>query len=135
MQDRINIDKRDRVLYERLDKEDMFKGKTRKEQFLFTMAVGFKNDARVPLETREGLFLIKDMKPDDEALINAVAIAATGSESCLLNKDDVYQIAEQYGHGGIRILIDKIDGMEFATFWKRFELELHQMFTNRGLAE
>lgn len=135
MQDRLNIDKKDRALYEFLDKEDMFKGKTRKEQFFFVMAVGFRHEAKVPLDSKDGLFLIKDMKPEDESLMNAMAIAASGSENCLLNKDEIYQMAEQYAHGGIKILTDKIESIEFATYWKRFEVDLHQMIRDSDLGD
>ena len=37
----------------------MFKGRTRKEQFLFAMALGVRNDITIPLRTQEGFFLAK----------------------------------------------------------------------------
>ncbi|MFW9875325.1 MAG: hypothetical protein ACFFG0_19635 [Candidatus Thorarchaeota archaeon] len=128
MQDRLHIEKDDRKHYEELDKEDFFKGKTRKEQFLFAMAVGFKHDMQIRLGSKDGLFNTRDLRLEDEALLNAVAIWKTKSIQCLENKDEMYRIAEEYAKGGIKILVDKIRGVEFGSFWKKLELELYQNY-------
>jgi len=132
--DRINIDRKDKELYnEGLDPINWLKfrergGKrTRKEQFLFAMAVGFKNRVRRPLETKEGFFLIKDLQPEDEALLNALAMFEKGVE-ILSNKEEVFKIAEEYAHAGIKILVDEIKSSPFGSVDKKFEKELFDLF-------
>ena len=125
MPDRINIDKKDRELYDKL--EEIFQGKTRKEQFLFAMAIGFKNNVSRPLGTKEGFFLVKDLRPEDEALLDALAIFEEGPE-ILSNKEKIFRIAEEYAHAGIRILADEITSSSFGSFVKKFEKELFELF-------
>ncbi len=139
--DRLNIDKTDRELYDALDSEEMLKFKdkggnrTRKEQFLFAMAIGFKNKSKRPLETKEGFFLIKDMRPDEEALINSVAIADTDSLEVLSKKEDSFKIAEEYAHAGIKLLFDKIQSIQLGSFDKHFEKELLELYSELDLGE
>jgi len=128
--DRLYIDESARDLYEKIKDESIFKGKNRKEQFLFAMAVGFKNNIKIPIKKTEGLFLEKDLKPEDEALINAIAIYDAASIDILSNKGQVYKIAEEYANGGIRILVDKIDSTQFGSFEKILEKDLLEMYKN-----
>jgi len=123
--DRFYIDAADRELYEKLaDELELFKSKSRKEQFLFTMAIGFRQGTRVPLAKKEGWFLKKDMKPEDDALVSAVAFAEDGSVDILSDASAVFKVAEEYAHAGIAILCDKVRTGEFGSFSKRFEGEL-----------
>jgi hypothetical protein len=139
MPDRINIDKTDRGLYKKLDGEEFLKFKdsggkrTRKEQFFFAMAIGFKNNIKRPLNTKEGFFLIKDLLPTDETLINAVAINDYDSVETLANKGEVFKIAEEYAHAGIRLLVDKIEFTEFGKFEKKLEQEIFEIYNKIGL--
>ena len=128
--DRLYIDIDDRALYDTIQQEVMFEGKTRKEQFLFAMAVGFKNRVKRPLETREGggFFLAKDLHPEDEALMNAVAIHDAGSLDALSDKATVFKIAEEYAHAGIRLLAGKIESTALGSYVKRLEQELHDIY-------
>ena len=132
--DRINIEKQDRELYKNLDSEEFLKFKdsggerTRKEQFLLAMAIGFKNNTRIGLNNKDGFFLIKDLLPKDEALINAIAINDHNDVGILDNLSDVYKIAEEYAHAGIRILIGKIESIEFGKFEKIFEQEIYEKY-------
>jgi dnd system-associated protein 4 len=126
--DRFYIDKDDRKLYEKIEEEDMFKGRARKEEFLFAMAIGFKNKIHRPLNKRENFFLTKDLKPEDETLINALAIKKHNSVEVLSNKEGVFKIAEEYAHGGIKILSDEIESTQFGSFSKQFEKMLHEIY-------
>ncbi|MHC4477704.1 MAG: hypothetical protein ACYTEL_18820 [Planctomycetota bacterium] len=132
--DRINIDKKDRALYKKLDGEEMLKFKdsggsrVRKEQFLFAMSFGFRNGAKRPLESNEGFVLIQNLQPKDEALMIAIAIHDTKSVSVLSDRAEVLRIAEEYAHAGIRLLVDKIESASFGSFEKRFEKDLHEMY-------
>ncbi|MEM3485042.1 MAG: hypothetical protein QXI12_05425 [Candidatus Methanomethyliaceae archaeon] len=124
--DRLNIDKADRELYDHDAMSEIFEGKTRKEQFLFAMAMGFKNQVKRSLESKEGFFLAKDMNPGDEALIDAVAIHDSGPD-VLANREEVFRIAEEYAHAGIRLLYDRVTSSQPGSFYKRFEIELFDL--------
>lgn len=127
--DRLNIDPKDRELYEKISEEvPLFQEKNRKEQFLFAVAFGFSNGMRVPLKSRDGFFLRKDLKMEDEALINAVALHDEDDVGILSDKGSVYRIAEEYAHAGIKLLTEKIASVEFGTFWKQFEKHMHEAY-------
>jgi len=124
--DRLNIDKKtDRELYDKI-KEEVFLEMPRKGQFLFAMAFGFMYGTKRELGTKDGFFLAKDMGPRDEALINALAVAETGSVAVLSNRARVYQIAEEYAHAGIRLLHDEVTSEEHGSFYKRFERDIFE---------
>ncbi len=127
--DRLNVDPKDRrELYKKIEEEKIFKDKTRKEQFLFAMAIGFKSNIRIPLKAKDGFFLVKDLRAEDEALINSLALFTNNSVEVLADKEKVFKIAEEYAHAGIRLLVDKIESTEFGSFWKHFERELCEIF-------
>lgn len=128
--DRFCIDKEDRVLYEKISGESMFKGKNRKEQFLIAMAIGFHNGVRQSLSNREsgGLFLDKDLRREDEALINALALHEDNSAEVLADKGKVFTIAEEYAHAGIKLLVDEIENTQFGSFYRQFEKELYEIY-------
>jgi hypothetical protein len=122
--DRFYVDLNDRKLYEKIENEQVFSDKTRKEQFMFAMATGFRNGVKRPIETREGFFLAKDLRSEDEALMYALALFDHDSPEVLLDRKEVFQIAEQYAHAGIRLLADKVESVEFGSFDKIYEREL-----------
>jgi hypothetical protein len=127
--DRVYIDKTDRQLYEKIEKEDdFFKEKTRKEQFLLTMALGFTNNIQKTLDTKDGFFLTKDLKYEDLVLIEAVALFGHNDIEILTNEEEVFQIAEKYAHAGIKILSDKIESTSLGNFWKHYEQYLHEIY-------
>lgn len=127
--DRLSVDKADRDLYDHdaVGSEVFADKPTRKEQFLVAMAVGFKNEVRRPLKSREGFFLAKDMRLEDEALMDAVAVSETGSADVLSDREEVFRIAEEYAHAGIRLLHDRATSGQPGSFLKRLEVELFEM--------
>lgn len=127
--DRINIDKGDRSLYQKVVDENIlqFKEKDRKDQFLFAMAIGFANRVRRPLATKEGFFRTEYLRPEDEALICATALHE-GNIEILADKEKVFQVAEEYAHAGIKLLVDELEGPGFANFSKRLERELYETY-------
>jgi len=133
--DRLYVDINDRELYKKMEQEDFFKGLTRKEQFLFAMAFGFINKVSNPIKTRENFFLTKDLKPDDEALMDSVALFKEKNIEILAKTEDVYKIAEEYAHAGIKLIVDKIGSVSFGNFWKQFEKELHESYDKLVKAE
>jgi len=126
--DRLNADVRDRDLYDRLQTEGMFKSTDRKDQFLFAMAFGCKSEARLPLDKKDGLVRTSYLRAEDEALMNAVAVHHAGSLEVLADREQVYKIAEEYAHAGIRLLVDWIESQPYGSVETRFEKELRDVF-------
>jgi len=132
--DRLDIDKSDRKLYDHdTITNEILAGRTRKEQFLFAMAVGFKNEVKRPLDSREGFFLAKDMRSEDEALIDSVAIHDMGSAEVLSDRKAVFRIAEEYAHAGIKVLYDEATSVQPGSFLKKLELELFSLLDSLNL--
>ena len=132
--DRLSIDRADRELYDHdTIKSEVLAGRTRKEQFLFAVAIGFKNRVKRRLDSREGFFLAKDMGPEDEALIDAVAIYDAGSADVLSDREAVFRVAEEYAHAGIRLLYDSATSGQPGSFWKRLEVELFDLLHDLDL--
>ena len=129
--DRINIDKNDREIYNTLDHEEMlrFKGgrRTRREQFMFSLAVGFNRGLKNEIKNKEGWFNSRELQPEDYAILNAIAIFHTGSVDVLIQPEQIFKIAEEYAHVGIKILSDKITNTQFGSFNKNFEKELTEL--------
>lgn len=129
MPDRLYIDKEDRPYYQKAVEENVvnFKNKNQKEQFLLAMAIGFENDQKRELKSRDGFFFSNYLGAEDRTLINALAIHEHGSTDILANEKDVFDIAEQYASAGIRILADSIGKVQFGKFDKMFEKDLVEM--------
>lgn len=127
--DRFYISDDCRNYYNELDNEKFFKGRTRKEQFLYVMGLGFKNNYNLPIGgKKDGIFFTKDLRIEDEALISAVGVASTGDVNILADKARLFKIAEEYANGGIRLLIDKINQSSFGSFEKQLEKDLVDLY-------
>lgn len=128
--DRLCIDKSDRDLYNIIKRESIFLGKGDKELFIIAMAFGFKNKARISLPNREtsGYTRTSYLTLQDKALIYAVALKEKGSVEVLSDKEEVFKIAEEYAHGGIKILHDTIESTQFGSFSKQFEKKLYEIY-------
>ena len=129
MPDRFYIDREDRPYYQRAEEENVinFKNRNQKEQFLLAMAIGFENEQKRELKTRDGFFFSNYLGPEDKTLINAIAISEYGSSDILANEKEVFNIAEQYASAGIRMLVDSIDKIQFGKFDKIFEKDLIEL--------
>ncbi len=140
--DRIYIDENDRKLLKTIDEspEPEIKqllsnpGRSRKEQFLYFLAVGVTNGAKIPLKKKDqgGFFLLKDLKTEDEAMINSVAMWHENSANILADRSKVLEIAEQYAHGGIQITAQAIESLQFGSFQKKLEQNLWNIFNQTG---
>ena len=126
--DRLYIDKADRELYsDKTLASEVFAQRENKDRFLFAMCLGFKHDVRRPLNTRDGFILAQTLHPEDEALMDAVALHETGSAEVLANRAEVFGIAEEYAHAGIRLLHGEATSGQPGSFFKRLELELFDL--------
>ena len=129
--DRLYVDENgDKKFYDMLKTDEPFfkNNSSNKELFLFAMALGFKNQNRLPFSgKRLGYFLEKDLKYEDYILLNAIAISETHSLDVLTDKEKIFKIAEEYAHGGLIILSEDIGPGKFGSFSKNFELKLDQL--------
>jgi len=130
MPDRLYIDKEDRLFYQKAEEENIinFRDKSQKEQFLLALAIGFENEQKRELKTKEGFFLSSYMGADDKTLIYAVALHEHGSVDILADEKEVFNIAEQYASAGIRILYEASQKTQFGKFDKHFEKELFETY-------
>jgi len=127
--DRIYIDAEDRPLYDRLEKEKLFKGRTKRELFLFAMSIGAKHDASPEFKSKAEFFHLRDLKQEDEAVIKAIVMHKTGKKHELLaDKDALYLEAERYANAGIKLLINEIDSKKFGSYEIQLEKNLFETF-------
>ena len=127
--DRVYIAREDKPLYERLHKEAMGKGKGNKELFLLAVATGSRCGVPRPFEKREEYVRAEYFNERDLALLSALAVQhEKGNIDIVSNRDEVFAIAEQYAHAGIRLLAEMIDSSSHEGFEKRFEKDLHEAF-------
>lgn len=129
--DRLYIDENgDKKIYDNLkNNEDFFKdNNSNKELFLFAMAIGFLNKTRLGFSgKRLGYFLEKDLKYEDIVLLNSIAVFETQSLDILNEKENIFKIAEEYAHGGLILLNDDIESVQFGSYSKNFEMKLNQL--------
>jgi hypothetical protein len=127
----LSIDDQDRVQYEeKLKREPVFNSRDNKDVFLVAMSFGFKNKVRVPLRKKFGFVRTSYLQIEDDALMDVVAYGDTGDPEVLADRGRVYQIAEEYAHGGIGLLVDWIAAQPHHSTEKALELELVQTCGN-----
>lgn len=128
--DRILIGEGDREIYERLKKTSFFEGKDNKDIFLMALAWGFHNGQSSPITNKETFFLLNTLEDHERSIIHAIAVYKKDDVEILLNKKEVYNIAQEYGSAGVRLLDEMISDKEEADFVKRLELMLIDEFNN-----
>jgi hypothetical protein len=126
--DRLYIHTKDKELYDMLLKTKFFSGKSNKELFLFAMAIGFKNQVRREISSKLEFVRTEYLKEKDYALLYSLAIFETGKTNIVNNEAEVYKIAEEYAHGGIQLLVEKVKGSNSEFFEKQLELELYEYY-------
>jgi len=130
--DRFYINKEDRKDYERLlDRDSPFKEKENKDLFIMAMAVGYAEGNKTRLKKREGFFRESYLEDRDRAIICALAVAEKGNLNVLLDKRDVFSIAEEYAAGGIKLLKDKAFSGEYGSCARKLETELVEIFDKK----
>jgi len=127
--DRLFVDKRDLEDFKRLrEKDSPFAKAENKDIFLAAMVIGFNEQCKMELKTKEGWMMKSYLDDQDLALIRAIAIAEEGDLNVLLDEPKVFSIAEQYAAGGIRLLKDRVFGVDFGSYAKRLESDLLRTF-------
>jgi urease accessory protein UreE len=129
VQDRLYIDEADRKVIVKLEDENYFnfRNKTKKEQFMFAMAIGSRNN-HFEIKKRDAVFHTKDIRTDDLALMKACAINKRKSTEILNDIGEIYKIAEECAHSGFRTLSDMLENSSFGSFEKKLEVEINDLF-------
>lgn len=126
---RLNINKSDRKKYDKLlGKKSVFAGKDNKDIFMMAMVIGYSRGVKTDLTRKEGYVRFEYLKDRDKSIIKSIAVADTGTLNVLLDKRNVYSIAEKYAAGGIKLLVDMIFGSGYGSFKKKLESELIEEF-------
>lgn len=127
--DRLYIDKKDLDDWRRLkDKDSPFAGFDNKDIFVAAMAVGYNEGSNIELKSKEGYFFSDNLKPDELALVRAIAVAEEGSLNVLLDEQKVFSIVEQYATGGVKLLKNKVFSGEYGSYAKKLESDLLRQF-------
>jgi len=123
--DRLYVDKRDVNVFNRLkEKDSPFAGSQNKDVFLAAMVVGYHEGSKIELKNKEGYVREEYLNPRELALIRAIAVTDKGNLEVLLDKQEIFSIAEQYATGGIEILKAKALSGEYGSYTKKLESEL-----------
>jgi len=93
--------------------------------FLVAMSLGAIRGKRRPLNKKLNFIKSQLFKNNyGEALIQALAVFEIGSPSIIIDKNEMYSIAEEYANGGLEILVEQIVtgsdsiAQEFEEKWK-----------------
>ncbi len=91
--------------YQVLGKEGLFD--SMKDVMLTAIAIGFKNDRRVPVTKYGGDAIKEHIFKDDMDFLNVIAVLSTKDIKILLdeNKEEKYKILEEYAEGGMELLV------------------------------
>lgn len=106
--DRFYVQKDKHHIYQALSEKGAGPFEYIKDVFVFAAVMGFRYDRRVPLESdRQHVgFWHYLTEARDQALLQAIAIAATSGLDVLANRGEVIDIAEEYANGGLSLVTD-----------------------------
>lgn len=128
--DRLFCNEDDKVIYDELRREGPFKGMELIDIFMVAMMIGLQHKNRIKLTKKEGIILFKSFEANEEkpmTIIKAITIYEKGDLDILLDKSKMFSIAEEYATGGIRILRDKINTLEYGSYIRQLENELIEL--------
>lgn len=111
------------------DYPSLFNDFDNKDYFIFSLSFGFANENRIPLKRKAsgGYFRAETLTPSEWALIKTVAICEE-SEEVLNDPPKIYQIAEEYAHGGLILLHENLQSLQFGSAEKWLEKEVAKKF-------
>lgn len=106
----LDVDVANHELFEKLKdyERSPFYGRTMKDIFIFAMSLGYAEGTRKRLSKRKGSIPRATLTDDDEWLIRIIAIAEDKALEVLFDETKVFQIAEEYANGGIRLLANMV---------------------------
>ena len=128
--DRFNINDSDREIYEKIAKDNLgpFKSKDNKHVFMVAMIYGYKFGKRIPLHGKKfGFIRAEYLTKEEMTIVRSLAINENNSLDVLLDKNEVFKVAEEYANTGIKLLKKDIYGeMQdvYGDYYKRLGSEL-----------
>ena len=128
--DRLFVKKEDHGDFKLLQeaKDSAFYKRGNKEVFIMAMIMGLKQGSRISFQTKQEFVREEYLNDDERILIRAIAVAEEKTLSVLLDMTKVYQIAEEYAAGGIKILKEAVFTQRHGSYIKRLESELIEDF-------
>lgn len=124
--DRLYVDKADIGIYRETLNDSFLRGRENRELFMIALAYGIKNDLRIPIEQKEEFVRREYLRQDEWAILYSIAYAKLGVEK-ISDLKEIFKIAEEYAHGGIKLLKDRINSIH-GPVTKDFELELRELY-------
>ena len=97
-----------------------------KEIFIWAMSLGFK--APLKLESRDGLFLEKDLNISDKTLFYTCYSAFHDGLNDFADKSKIYDFVEECANRGFRIINDYFKCGSIETIDRRLLLELNRLY-------
>lgn len=97
------------------------------------MAYGYANNTRIPIKKKAsgGFFRTETLTPTDWSIIKSIAIDEE-SEQILSKPEEVYRIAEEYAHGGLKSLVEELNSIQFGSVDKWLEKHTNELFEDIG---
>ena len=132
------VDKDDLAYYADLSEHNILRGKNR-EKFIFAMVYGYKNKADIPLDNRDsgGYWRFFESDPISRALVFSVSF--NDMQDLKINSEsDLWGIihkAEEYAHGGIRLLKNRWENVPHSSYWNKLEEGLFDEINNTHLSK
>lgn len=133
--DRLSIEDKDRKIYDPLKEVNLFEKQNNKNLFLLAMVWGFHQKQSKPLKKLFGFVRESYLRDSDESLINAIAVHKKNDLNVLLDKKEVYKIAEEYANAGIKLIDEMISESDEAEFIKRMEYVLLEKYEEMDIDE
>lgn len=120
---RIKIEKKSRKIYDDIKSFDFFESlENNNDLFILAMALGFYEGEKEKLKGPDQYFFTHTFSNEQKSMIKSLAVFEKDDLDILLDKKEVYNIAEEYANGGIKILENMILSTEHkSSFMKRFE--------------
>ncbi len=125
---RLFIEKEDRELYNKIEKLESFFKTDNKSQYLYALSLGFINNFHKALASKDGWIYEDYLDEKEKSLLKAVALFKTKNLQVLTDKNEILKISDEYAHGGIHILADKIASKQFGTFYKQEEVDIKSLY-------
>lgn len=103
----INIEKTKHRLFEELSKGKNSPFESMKDAVLAAACIGYENNSKIPLDNVKKIFEWDRFSPQtDIPFLHALALAETGDDTILLNRNEILTVLEEYANGGINDLYD-----------------------------
>ena len=103
----INIEKTKHRLFEELSKGKNSPFESMKDAVLAAACIGYENNSKIPLDNVKKIFdWDRFSHQTDIPFLHALALAETGDDTILLNRNEILTVLEEYANGGINDLYD-----------------------------